>query len=104
MSVRDEFTRECRAIHVAPSIRATDVLAVLQRTLPQQGHPQFLRSDNGSEFTATAVRQWLHDQHGGPRFIQPGPPGQNGFIESFHGKFRDTGTCAARQRGASVNA
>ncbi len=89
LSILDEFTRECVAIHVAPSIRATDVLAVLQRTMQQQGCPQFLRSDNGSEFTATLVRQWLHDQHVGPSFIQPGHPWQNGFIESFHGKFRD---------------
>jgi transposase InsO family protein len=89
LSILDEFTRECLAIHVAPSIRATDVLAVLQRTMQQQGYPQFLRSDNGSEFTATVVRQWLHDQHVGPSFIQPGHPWQNGFIESFHGKFRD---------------
>lgn len=89
LSILDEFTRECLAIHVAPSIRATDVLAVLQRTMQQHGRPQFLRSDNGSEFTATSVMQWLHDQHVGSSFIQPGHPWQNGFIESFHGKFRD---------------
>ncbi len=89
LSILDEFTRECLAIHVAPSIRATDVRAVLQHTIRQHGTPQFLRSDNGSEFTATLVQQWLHDQHVGPRFIAPGHPWQNGFIESFHGKFRD---------------
>jgi putative transposase len=89
LSILDEFTRECLAIHVAPSIRAQDVIAVLQRTMQQQGRPQFLRSDNGSEFTAIAVQQWLHDQHVGPSFIAPGHPWQNGFIESFHGKFRD---------------
>lgn len=89
LSILDEFTRECLAIHVAPSIRANDVIAVLQRTMQQQGHPQFIRSDNGSEFTATAVQQWLQMQHVGPSFIAPGHPWQNGFIESFHGKFRD---------------
>jgi len=89
LSILDEFTRECLAIHVAPSIRARDVLTVLQRTMQQHGRPQFLRSDNGSEFTAIAVQQWLHDQHVGPNFIAPGHPWQNGFIESFHGKFRD---------------
>jgi transposase InsO family protein len=89
LSILDEFTRECLAIHVAPSIRANDVVAVLQRTMQQQGHPQFLRSDNGSEFTASAVQQWLQTQHVGPSFIAPGHPWQNGFIESFHGKFRD---------------
>jgi len=89
LSILDEFTRECLAIHVAPSIRANDVIAVLQRTMHQHGHPQFLRSDNGSEFTALAVQQWLQTQHVGPSFIAPGHPWQNGFIESFHGKFRD---------------
>jgi putative transposase len=89
LSILDEFTRECLAIHVAPSIRACDVLTVLQRTMQHHGRPQFLRSDNGSEFTAIAVQQWLRDQHVGPSFIAPGHPWQNGFIESFHGKFRD---------------
>jgi putative transposase len=89
LSILDEFTRECLAIHVAPSIRARDVLMVLQRTMQHQGRPQFLRSDYGSEFTAIAVQQWLHDQHVGPSFITPGHPWQNGFIESFHGRVRD---------------
>src|SRR5512147_2828404 len=62
LSILDEFTRECLAIHVAPSIRATDVIAVLQQTKRQHGHPQFIRSDNGREFTATAVQQWSHGQ------------------------------------------
>jgi len=89
LSILDEFTRECLAIHVAPSIRATDVMTVLQRTMQQHGHPQFIRSDNGSEFTARPVMQWLQAQHIGPSFIEPGHPWQNGFVESFHGKFRD---------------
>jgi putative transposase len=89
LSILDEFPRECLAIHVAPSIRARDVLTVLQRIMQHHGRPQFLRSDNGSEFTALAVQQWLHDQHVGPSFITPGHPWQNGFIESFHGRFRD---------------
>jgi transposase InsO family protein len=89
LSILDEFTRECLAIHVAPSIRATDVRGVLQRTMHQQGQPQFIRSDNGSEFTATSVMHWLQEQHVGPSFIEPGHPWQNGFVESFHGKFRD---------------
>jgi putative transposase len=89
LSILDEFTRECLAIQVAPSVRATDVIDVLTRTMQQHGRPQFIRSDNGSEFTATPVMQWLRDQHVGPRLIEPGHPWQNGFIESFHGKFRD---------------
>jgi transposase InsO family protein len=89
LSILDEFTRECLAIHVAASVRAADVITVLGRTMQHHGQPQFIRSDNGSEFTATPVMQWLHDQHVGPSFIAPGHPWQNGFVESFHGKFRD---------------
>jgi putative transposase len=89
LSILDEFTRECLAIHVAPSIRAADVISVLQRIMQHHGQPQFIRSDNGSQFTATPVRQWLQTHHVGPSFIQPGHPWQNGFVESFHGKFRD---------------
>ena len=89
LSLLDEFTRECLAIHVAPSVRAADVITVLRRTMQQQGQPHFIRSDNGSEFTATPVMQWLQDQHVGPSFIEPGHPWQNGFVESFQGKFRD---------------
>lgn len=89
LSILDEFTRECLAIHVAPSIRASDVIRVLQRTMQHHGRPQFLRSDNGSEFTATAVQQWLQTQQIGPIFIPPRRPQYNGYIESFNGKFRD---------------
>ncbi len=89
LSVLDEFTRECLAIHVGQSIRAQHVTRVLAQVMSLRGAPTFLRSDNGSEFTATAVMAWLHDQQVGPAFIPPGQPWQNGYIESFHSRFRD---------------
>lgn len=89
LSVLDEFTRECLAIHVGQSIRAPEVTRVLADVMATRGAPAFVRSDNGSEFTATAVMAWLRDQHVGPAFILPGRPWQNGFIESFHSRFRD---------------
>jgi transposase InsO family protein len=89
LSVLDEFTRECLVIKVGHSLRATDVIAALTVTMQARGKPQFIRSDNGSEFTATAVMQWLQTNVIGPSFIQPGHPWQNGYVESFHGKFRD---------------
>jgi putative transposase len=89
LSVLDEFTRECLAIHVGQSIRATDVVRVLAELMTRRGAPTFLRSDNGSEFTATRVMRWLRDQQVGPAFIAPGRPWQNGFIESFHSRLRD---------------
>jgi putative transposase len=89
LSVLDEFTRECLAIHVGQSIRAPDVIALLGKVIARRGAPAFLRSDNGSEFTATAVMGWLHSRQVGPSFIAPGHPWQNGYIESFHSRFRD---------------
>jgi transposase InsO family protein len=85
----DEFTRECLAIYVARSIRATDVQRVLMDVMAERGTPEFIRSDNGGEFAATVIMAWLTDNHVGPAFIDPGCPWQNGFVESFHGKLRD---------------
>jgi len=76
------------AILVATSIRALDVIAALRQAFRQRGAPEFLRSDNGSEFTAQDVRAWLDAHHAGPTFIEPGHPWQNGFIESYHDKLR----------------
>jgi putative transposase len=89
LSILDEFTRECLAILVATSILAEDVMAVLSNVITARGAPAFLRSDNGSEFTAEAVQAWLEHNHIGPTFIPPGQPWKNGFIKSFHDKFQD---------------
>lgn len=89
LSIVDEFTRECVAILVAHSIQADDVIATLYKVFRHRGMPEFLRSDNGSEFTAHAVQTWLDEHQVGPTFIPPGQPWKNGFIESFHDKFRD---------------
>jgi putative transposase len=89
LSVVDEFTRECLGILAATSIHAEDVVSFLSNILQQRNAPVFLRSDNGSEFTAETVRTWLADKKVGPAFIPPGQPWKNGFIESFHDKFRD---------------
>jgi transposase InsO family protein len=89
LSVLDEFTRECVAQYVAFTIQVPDILPVLQQAFRQYGAPAFLRSDNGSEFTAQDMQSWLAHYVVGPTFIPPGQPWQNGFIESFHDKFRD---------------
>lgn len=89
LSVLDEFTRECVLILVATSIRAEAVITSLGKVMRRRGAPEFLRSDNGSEFTAQAVQAWLEDHQVGPTFIPPGQPWKNGFVESFHDKFRD---------------
>ena len=89
LCVLDEHTRECLAIEVGRWIRSQDVILTLSRLMKLYGKPQYLRSDNGAEFTAGAVMRWLRDQNVGPAFIAPGRPWQNGYVESFHGKLRD---------------
>ena len=89
LNVIDEFTRECLTIYVARAIKSEDVIRVLWEVMKASGRkPTFLRSDNGSEFTAQAVTDWLAVQKVGPAFIDPGSPWQNGFVESFNGKLR----------------
>ncbi len=89
LSVLDEFTRECPAILVATSILSKDVISLLSSVIAVRGSPAFIRSDNGSEFTAQNTQDWLENNNIGPAFIPPGQPWKNGFIESFHDKFRD---------------
>ena len=89
LCVLDEHTRECLAIEVARSLTSRDVILTLSRLMRLYGKPQFIRSDNGAEFTAAAVMRWLRDQQVGPAFIPPGKPWHNAFVESFNGKLRD---------------
>lgn len=89
LCVLDEHTRECLAIEVGKSLRSQDVILTLSRLMRLYGKPAYIRSDNGAEFTATAVMTWLREQNVGPAYIKPGSPWQNGFIESFNGKLRD---------------
>ena len=89
LTVIDEFTRECLAIEVARRLRSDDVLQVLADLMVQHGAPDHIRSDNGPEFTAKAVRAWLTRIKVKTLFIEPGSPWENGFNESFNGKLRD---------------
>lgn len=85
----DEFTREGLAIEVASSLPSERVLVVLARLFQQHGAPAFLRSDNGPEFIAWAVRGWLAKQQTTTLYIDPGCPWQNGYGERFNGTVRD---------------
>ncbi len=86
LTVLDEHTRECLAIVVARKIRSLEVLADL---FVRHGPPEYLRSDNGPEFTAKLVRRWLGRVGVETLFIEPGSPWENGYNESFNGKLRD---------------
>jgi len=87
--VIDEYTRECLAIEVARKLSSRDVLRVLAYLFIHRGTPDFIRSDNGPEFTAKAVRSWLERLGVQTLFIEPGSPWENGYVESFNGKLRD---------------
>jgi putative transposase len=89
LTVLDEWSREALAIHVAISIPATAVIAVLEQLRVARGLPAVLVTDNGSEFTSRAFDAWAYSRDVQLAFIQPGKPQQNGFIESFNGTFRD---------------
>ena len=89
LTILDEYTRECHVLRADRALRADEVLRWLERAIAEHGAPEYLRSDNGPEFIAHAVQRWL-DQNGIKiRYIDPGSPWQNGFVESFHGRFRD---------------
>lgn len=89
LNIIDEYTRECLVIYVARRITAYDVLEQLADLFIMRGTPEFIRSDNGPEFIADIVREWLSRLGIGTLFIEPGSPWENGYIESFNGKLRD---------------
>lgn len=89
LTVLDEFTRESPAIEVGRSIRAKDVIAVLEYLFMVRGAPKYIRSDNGPEFIADAIKKWLKKKHVETLYVEPGSPWENGYIESFNGKLRD---------------
>jgi putative transposase len=89
LTVMDEFTREGLALEVATSLPSKRVIAVLARLFAAHGAPAYLRSDNGPEFIAQALRSWLAQHQTSTLYIDPGCPWQNAFGESFNGSLRD---------------
>ena len=89
LTIIDEYTRECLAIRAGRSIRSSDVIETLAGLMMGQGVPEHIRSDNGPEFTARAIREWLGAVGARTLCIEPGSPRENGDVESFNGKLRD---------------
>ena len=89
LTVEDEFTREALAIEVERSITSAGVIETLRYLFEVRGAPKFIRSDNGPEFIARTLREWLTSSGVGPLYIEPGAPWENGFNESFNSRFRD---------------
>lgn len=95
LSVIDEYTREVHALHVARNIGSGKVLEVISDLIEIHGAPGYIRSDNGPEFIARSLQEWLAGAGIKTLYIDPGCPWQNGYVESFHDKFRRE--CLARE-------
>lgn len=89
LTILDEYTRESLAIPVEKSISSAKVIETLERLFITRAVPEYIRSDNGPEFVAGAVQQWLAEKRCRTIYIEPGSPWENPYIESFNGKFRD---------------
>ena len=89
LNLIDEFTRECLTIRVSRKLNSTDVIDVLSDQFILRGVPSHIRSDNGPEFIATAVRDWIAAVGARTAYIEPGSPWENGYCESFNSKLRD---------------
>jgi transposase InsO family protein len=89
LTVIDEYSRECLALKVARKLKSVDVLETLADLFINKGIPDYIHSDNGPEFTAVVLREWLTRIGSKTLFIEPGSPWENGFNESFNSKLRD---------------
>jgi putative transposase len=89
LPVLDEYTREAHAVEVGRSFTGRDVVAVLKRLFLKHGEPEYIRSDNGSEFVARVVQEGLREAGVKTLFIAPGSPWENGYSEAFNSRFRD---------------
>jgi putative transposase len=89
LTLVDEYTRECLTLQVARSLTGVEVRRVLARVIGRRGAPTRVRSDNGSEFICAALTGWLPAVGATAIPVAPGHPWENGFIESFHSRFRD---------------
>jgi transposase InsO family protein len=89
LNIIDEYSRECLLSFASRRITSREVVEFLTDLFCRKGLPDYIRSDNGSEFTAKRVREFISNLGTYPAFIEPGSPWENGYIESFNGKMRD---------------
>lgn len=89
LTVIDEYSRRCLAIKVGYQLKSEEVLETLAELFMREGTPDYIRSDNGSEFTARSVQKWLAQLSVKTAYITPGSPWENGYNERFNGSLRD---------------
>jgi putative transposase len=88
LRVVDEYTRQAHCLHVARHIGSKSVQLLMEQKIAEHGAPAFIRSVNGPEFIGRSLGDWLNEQNIKTLYIDPGSPWQNGYVESFHDKFR----------------
>ena len=89
LTVLDEHTREGHVLRADRALKSGDVISLVKSAIAQHGAPEFIRSDNGSELIAKDLQRWLAEEKIKTIYIEPASPWQNGFVESFHSRFRD---------------
>lgn len=89
LNILDEYSRECLEIRVKRKLNSTDVINALTDLFILRGVPKYIRSDNGPEFIAEAVRNWINAVGAKTAYIEPGSPWENGYVESFNARLRD---------------
>ena len=89
LTIIDEYSRQCLKLEVGRKLRSKEVLNALAEVMARRGVPKYLRSDNGPEFIAREVQEWLAEMGIGTIYIEPGSPWENGHVESFHNRLRD---------------
>ncbi|QDV11465.1 Integrase core domain protein [Rosistilla oblonga] len=88
-SIVDEYTRRCITLDVSRTMTSEDVINRLAELFVMHGVPEAIQSDNGPEFVAKAIQDWLAPLEVATLYIEPGSPWQNGYAESFHSRLRD---------------
>jgi transposase InsO family protein len=103
LNIIDEFTHECLAIRVSRRLKSIDVIDVISDLFILRGVPEYIRSDNGPEFVAQAVQNWIGAVGAKTAYITPGSPWENGFIESFNARLRRASTPPQAQQDAPTS-
>jgi putative transposase len=89
LTIIDQYSRECLAIHAAQSIKGEELVRIMNRLIMEHGTPKRIQTDNGSEFVSKALDRWAYEHAVTMDFSRPGKPTDNPYIESFNGSFRD---------------
>ena len=89
LNILDEYTHECIGIRIKRRLNSTDVIDLLSDLFIMRGVPEYVRSDNGPEFIAKALQEWISAVGAKTAYITPGSPWENGYVESFNARLRD---------------